>query len=151
MNSNINTSKRCEHLCEGKNEVTITCLDCSSQFCTLCYESIHKTDEFKTHKTKPIFKEEIKKEEETSTIKQKNEKLLLKKNSGLLYSCGDNDNGQLCFEDEKERNKLELVKYFNDKEIIQVSVGYDFTILLSSIYLFIFIYLNRKRKVILLW
>ena len=139
MSSNIIPSKRCEYLCKGKNEVTITCLDCSSQFCNFCYESIHKTNEFKIHKTKPISNEEIKKEEETSTIKQKNEKLLLKKNSGLVYSCGDNNYGQLCFEDKKQRNKLELAKYFNDKEIIQVSVGHDFTILLSSIYFIFFI------------
>ena len=26
--------KKCEHLCEGKNDVTVTCVKCEDHFCT---------------------------------------------------------------------------------------------------------------------
>ena len=50
----------------------------------------------------------------------------------FIFSSGDNYCGQLCFGDTKERKKFEKIKFFNEKEIIQVSTGDFFTILLSS-------------------
>ena len=84
-------------------------------------------------------KSERKKEEEKENPPPK--KFIEDKESSVIKSCehisfysfGGNWSGELCFGDTNNRNKPELVKSLEDKEIIRVCAGVSFTILLSSI------------------
>ena len=80
---------------------------------------------------KKKYEEKLKQEKEKSEKIEEQKKIEGK--VGLIYSCGLNKFGELCFGDTNKRNKPELVKSLKDKEIIQVCAGHSFTILLSSI------------------
>ena len=80
--------KKCEH-CEGKNDVTVTCVDCKENFCTSCFEKIHKAGNLKTHEKK-AFQEGIDKKEE-----EMKPKCLNHPTSYLKFYCFDCDK-ELC-------------------------------------------------------
>ena len=81
--------------------------------------------------------------EESSIIKkikiEEKTKINIKNNnkSCLVYSFGNNKSGEIGFEDKKQRNKPEQIISLNKKEIIQVTIGSDFTLFLSSNFYFI--------------
>jgi len=52
--------------------------------------------------------------------------------SGEVFSWGGNDEGQLGHGDLKDRNEPELIKYFKNKEMVQIGCGYYYSLILSK-------------------